>query len=219
MSDARAADPPDEPRFMARLRERYFRLDRRALGLFRIYLGGLLFVDCVRRIPYAAIFYSNDGVLSNHFALFAPLAKPSFSLYFAFSTPGEITVALALTATIYLFYAAGLYTRAAQIAAVILYPSLHQRNLLTSNGGSIVLAILVVWAALLPLGDRFSVDALLRSLRARRDRTVAGLDDRRGMTPLANDHLSIVGLALALEVFAIYFFNVIHKTGETWSRG
>src|SRR5689334_8325687 len=63
-------------------RERYLTIDRRLLGLFRIYFGLLLLIDILRRLPDSTFFYSAEGSLSNHFALFAPMARPSFSLFF-----------------------------------------------------------------------------------------------------------------------------------------
>src|SRR5580704_6001863 len=70
----------------ASLRAQYFEIDRRLLAAFRIYFGLVLLVDLLRRFPYLTLFYTNDGVLPNHYALFAPLAQPAFSLFFACST-------------------------------------------------------------------------------------------------------------------------------------
>src|SRR5580692_440601 len=81
--------------FMA---ERYLTLDRRILGVFRILFGVLLLADVLRRIPRATFLYSNEGCLANHYALYAPFVRPNLSLYFTFSTPGEVHVALWATA-------------------------------------------------------------------------------------------------------------------------
>ena len=42
--------------------------------------------------------------------------------------------------------------------------------LLIENGGYVVQNLLVLWTAFLPLGDRFSLDALRASYRERRER-------------------------------------------------
>src|SRR5215204_540757 len=52
------------------LRKRYLAVDPRWLGVFRIVFGSLLFADGARRWYYARAFYSNDGLLPNHFSLF-----------------------------------------------------------------------------------------------------------------------------------------------------
>lgn len=201
------------------LRESYLTLDRRLLGVFRIYFGFLLLGDVLRRLPDSTFFYSNDGVLSNHFSLFSPMIKPYFSLYTAFSTPNEVKLAFLLTALVYCFYIVGYRTRLAQVAAFVLFTSLNARNHFLENGGCIMVGLLCCWTMFLPLGDRFSVDAVLRSLRARKDHTVAALNDREGITPDRTPHLSLVMLAILFQISVCYFFNAVHKQGETWKSG
>lgn len=207
------------PSIAALLRDAYLTLDRRVLGLFRIYFGLLLLIDILRRIPVATFFYTNDGVLSNHYSLFAPLLRPYFSIYTAFSTPLEVKALMWLSAIAYVFYIVGWRTRVWQIAAIFLYTGVNLRNVFIENGGCVVVTILVIWTAFLPLGDRFSIDAVGKSLRARRDRTAAGLNDREATTPDRSPVITIVALALALEIAAIYFFNAAHKSGPTWRSG
>jgi hypothetical protein len=207
------------PAALTWLADRYLSIDRRLLGIFRLYFGGLLLVDVLRRMPDSTIFYSNDGILSNHFSLYAPLAKPYFSLFNALSTPNEVKIGMALTALVYCFYIAGYRTKLFQILAVILYASLNARNIFLENGGCITVGIVAVWSLFLPLGDRFSVDAVLKSLRSRRDFTADSLNDRQGLEPPPNKHTSLVPLAVALQIAVIYFFNTVHKHGTTWKNG
>lgn len=201
------------------LRDRFCRFDRRMLGIFRLCFGSLLLVDLVRRVPDATFFYSNEGVLSNHLALFAPLGKPYFSLFSAFSTPAEVKLAMFGTAVAYAFYLVGYRTKVFRILAFVLFTSLNARNIFLENGGCVVMALLAGWTMFLPLGDRFSVDAVLRSLRARDDRTVAALNDRADIEPDRTPFHSIVGVGIVIEVAAIYFFNAVHKLGATWRDG
>ena len=201
------------------LRETYFTIDRRLLGLFRIYFGFLLLIDVLRRIPDAAFFYSNDGALPNHFALYAPLAKPVFSLYFAFSTRSEITVAFLLTALVYVFYILGWRTKIWQILAIILHASLNSRNIFVENGGCVTTVIVATWTAFLPLGDRFSIDSLLRSFNERTEHKPSALNDRVAIAPLPNKHVTLVVLGLAVQISVIYFFNCVQKTDIAWKKG
>jgi hypothetical protein len=201
------------------LRERYGSFDRRILGLFRIYFGLLLLVDVLRRIPVATFLYSNDGVLSNHYSLFAPLIRPYFSVYTAFSTPNEVRTLMWLSALVYCFYIVGWRTKIWQVAAIVLYTGLNLRNGFVENGGCVVVSILCVWTVFLPLGDRFSIDAVTKSMRARRDRTANALNDREAIKADISPFHTIVATAIMIEIAAIYFFNTVHKTGETWKNG
>ncbi|MCS6902133.1 MAG: HTTM domain-containing protein [Myxococcales bacterium] len=201
------------------LRERYFSMDRRLLGLFRIYFGFLLLIDVLRRIPEATFFYSNEGVLSNHFSLYAPMVKPYFSLFTAFSTPTEVKVAFFLTAFAHCFYIVGYRTKVAQVVSFVLYTSLNARNHFVENGGCVMVALVACWSMFLPLGDRFSIDAVLKSLRARRDLTAASLNDREGIRPNTSPHVTLVALCFLLQIAVCYFFNTVHKNGVTWKNG
>ena len=196
----------------------YTTIDRRLLGLFRIAFGLLLLCDVVRRFPDATFFYSNSGVLSNHFALFAPLAKPFFSIFNVFSTPAEVRVAFLLTAVVYVFYIFGYHTRLAQGLAFVLVTSLNTRNLFLENGGCLVVNLVAAWTLFLPIGDRFSVDALVRRLR-RREQSYDDLNDRNFTGPDLTPHRSLAVLAILLQLAVIYFFNAVHKTGATWRQG
>ncbi|HEY4157964.1 MAG TPA: HTTM domain-containing protein, partial [Polyangiaceae bacterium] len=69
----------------------------------------------------------------------------------------------------------------------------------------------------LPLNRRFSVDAVLASLRGDRSVSLARLN-----APLARDTRPVVSLAvtaLILQWAVIYYFNVVHKTGSQWRDG
>ncbi len=96
--------------------------------------------------------------------------------------------------------------------------SLHNRVLVAENWGGVAMGVLMVWTVFLPLGRRFSVDALRASLRARPDETPADLaagvppPDERPTTSLA-------ALGLLLQIAVIYWFNFVHKSGPTWRDG
>jgi hypothetical protein len=206
-------------RARSELRAEYLEIDRRQLALFRIYFGLVLLVDILRRFPYLTLFYSNDGVLPNHYAIFAPMAQPTFSLFFACSTTGEVAIAFTLTALVYVGLVVGYRTKLMQILTAILYPSLISRNLFFEMGGSCCLTLVASWTVFLPLGDRFSIDALTNSLARRRERKASALNDREALRPDRSPHASIVTLGLLLQVTAIYFFNCVQKYGEDWKSG
>lgn len=199
--------------------ETYCRADLRWLGVFRILLGLLLTVDLLRRWAAATDFYTNQGVLPNHFSLFRPLGRDVFSLYHAFSTLPEVNVAFALTLVIFLVFTVGYRTRLFHVLSLICITSLNSRNLLVENGGTVVVNLLCFWTLFFPLGKRLSLDALLASMRRDVEHDSADLNRRPIESEEANTYYSLVVFALLLQWSVIYFFNVVHKSGAGWRDG
>lgn len=203
------------------LRETYFSLDRRTLGMTRIFLGYLLVMDIFHRRVVWNDMYSTEGVLPAQLNLQRPQAYGAFTFFNAFHTPGELSVLWVFMLAVATCLLIGLKTRVMQILALILTASMNGRLLLIENGGYVVNNLLAMWTAFLPLGDRFSVDALLASMKRRRERTAADLDDRDALLTdeLRAPHVSALGFVIVLQLAAIYFFNVVHKTGLAWKNG
>lgn len=204
---------------LIRLRDAFavwFRADPRALGLFRIAFGLLCLADVLRRVPWIGVFYSNEGVLTNHYGLFRPHADYTISLLHALGRPEEVAVFFGLTAVCLVFFTIGLYTRLFHALSAVAMLSIHSRNILLENGGDVVMNLWWVWTFFLPLGRRFSVDAVRRSLRARRERPAAGL-----AAPPVDDRpvRSLAVFAILWQLAVIYFFNTVHKDGPTWLEG
>jgi hypothetical protein len=197
----------------------YGAADPRSLGLFRIALGALLFFDVALKFPEVAAHLSNAGWLPNHFALFRPMSSHLFSVYFAFGTPLEVKLLLSLHLLVCVLLLVGYRTKLMQILVLVLTTSLNSRNLIIESGGTVVLNLLVVWSAFLPLGRRFSVDALAASLRARRETSAAALNDRRDPGHDTQPVVSLAVTALLLQWATIYFFNTLHKDGAPWRDG
>src|SRR3569623_180417 len=154
-------------RVWAFARDRRLSIDLRTLGLFRIAFGLCLMANLIDHATGGNLttFFSNDGVLTNHFALFAPIQARVWSLLFAFSRPGEVAVAFAAILVVYTLYTIGWRTRVMQVLALICFISIQNRNLLLQDGGSFTCSAIAVWPAFLPLGARISVDAWMRRQR------------------------------------------------------
>ncbi len=223
-SDEAAVTRPDpsapEPRWWEDVRDFYLASDRRTLGLTRILLGFFLVFDLFRRTPDWWKMFSNDGVLPTHVNLWRPQSN-GWSLFNAFSTRPELWALWAFGLAVFFCLMIGFKTKVMQILAAIYVASMNGRVLLIENGGYVVHNLLLLWTAFLPLGDRFSVDALLASLKARRESTAAELNDRTTDTAAwrVRPHVSFAALVIVLQLSAIYAFNVIHKTGPAWHDG
>ncbi|MFP6683113.1 MAG: hypothetical protein VB934_00295, partial [Polyangiaceae bacterium] len=202
------------------LRDNYFTFDRRTLGLTRILLGFFLIFDLFRRTGDWWRMFSNEGVLPTHVNLWRPQSS-GWSIFNAFSTRQELWVLWAVGLAIYLCVLVGYKTRIAQVLAAIFVASMNGRVLLIENGGYVVHNLLLLWTALLPLGDRFSVDAMLSSWRRRREGGADDLNDRHEPEEAwrLDPHVTILGLVLLLQLCAIYGYNYRHKTGPAWHNG
>lgn len=213
------AAPPTPVGLWQKLVATYASADPRSLGLLRIALGALTFADVALKWPEVEAHYANTGWLSNHFALFRPMSDHLFSVYFAFGAPNEVRLLMVLHLVVCLLLLVGYRTKLMQILVLVLTASLNSRNLMVENGGSVVLNILLVWTAFLPLGLRFSVDALRESLRTRQETTEAALNDRldppRALAPV----VSLAVTALLLQWATIYGLNAWQKNGAPWRDG
>lgn len=212
---APAVKPPSGgARLLELFNERYRTVDPRWLGIFRICFGALLISELMYRWSYARLLFSNDGVLPNHYSLFAPMGQDLFSIYHVFSTVEEVHVAFALTLVVFVCFTIGYKTRLFHVLSAILITSLHSRNLFVENGGSVVTHSLAIWTVFLPLGRCFSVDAVRRSMRELHEHGAEQLNQREPAR--VEPFVSIVVLGLLLQWSVIYFFNCVHKNGAGW---
>jgi hypothetical protein len=187
------------------LRDRYLVADPRTLGLFRIVLGSLLCADCIRHWIEARTYYSNEGLLSNHYYLFRPASSHHFSLFLAFSSAEEVHVAFALSFICYFLFTIGYRTRLFNVLSFLWVTSMDSRLVLVENGGYIVVNLTTFWAMFLPTGERFSVDAARRALRS----------DSAPPAPC----VSLAVFFATLNFAFVYVFNVVNKYGDLWRRG
>lgn len=190
--------------------------DLRSLALMRVVLGLLLIGDLLPRIAEVDALYSNEGVLTNHYALFRPLAPYQFSFYFAASSTRDVTVLFLLTLAIYLLFTVGYRTRIFHILSFVCVTSLHARNLLAELPSDAVLHVWMAWSLFLPLGARFSVDRLRQSLRDRREKAPSELNERP-VAPIAFSSVAVLGIVLQLAGMHVAAF--LRQTGPTWSDG
>lgn len=209
--------------------DRYLTIDARSVGLGRVVVAIVLLVDLLRRIPVLDLFYTNDGLLPNHTLLWRPPTQWMFSFFFLASLREEAILCFAICAFVYLALLVGWRTTLMRFLAPICLISLHARVTLVENGGDWTLCELILWSSLLPLGRRFSVDAVLASLRRRRETTAAELADRAAMLPRPTDPLdtgaginrvvSLAAFTILLQLAISYFFNAVQKGGPTWRTG
>ena len=210
--------------------EKYLTIDARSVALGRIAVSIILLIDLVRRIPVLDLFYTNDGLLPNHTLLWRPPTQWMFSFFFLASLREEAILGFLICGFVYLALLVGWRTTLMRFLAPICLVSLHARVTLVENGGDWMLCELIIWSAFLPLGRRFSVDAVRASLRNRRETTAAELADRAAMAPRPDSSLvdptadvnrvvTLAAFTILLQLAISYFFNAVQKGGMTWRHG
>jgi predicted DCC family thiol-disulfide oxidoreductase YuxK len=200
------------------LRAAYLEVDPRSLGIGRILLGLTLILDLARRVPWLRDFYSNAGLLPNHTLLWRPPLPRMFSLMFMSSLPEEAALWFIVCFFCFACFTIGYRTRFFHVVSFLLLLSVHNRIMFVENFSGVTLQVVLLWTLFLPLGRRFSVDALRASLRAGKDESPE--DVRAGLPPPdARPFRSLAVLCILLQLAAIYWFNFLHKTGPTWRDG
>lgn len=201
------------------IREHYMVLDPRTAGLYRIVIGFLLTANALRHWSVAQTYYSNDGILTNHWKLFRPGAPWEFSLFHAFSSLGEVHVAFALAVFCHVCLMIGWRARLFAILSFVACTSMDSRILLVENGGYVVVNLTAMYAMFLPIERRFSVDAWLRSFREHREGRVEHLAARTFARDRNPRFVSFAVLLAVVNLGFVYFFNVVNKSGTIWRIG
>jgi len=200
------------------LRRTYFEMDPRTLAFGRIFFALVLIGDLIRRIPWLREFYSNAGILPNHTVLWRPPVSRLFSFFFMASLPEESAIWFVICFICFFCFLIGFKTRFFHVLSFVMTTSLHNRMLFAENWGGVAIGALMAWTLWLPMGRRISVDAVLASLRARRNETpedlAAGLP-----APDNTPAYSLAVFGLLLQIAIIYWFNFVHKSGQTWKDG
>ncbi|EMA30714.1 hypothetical protein [Natronobacterium lacisalsi] len=188
-----------------------FGIDPRALAAFRIAVGLVVLGDLLLvRLPGVRAFYTDAGVFprSTLATLYPPFESASLhalsgDAWFQYLLLGVAAVA-ALSLTV------GYRTRSATAGSAILLASLHARNPLVLNGGDTILLSLLVLGPFLPLGVRWSVDAVRRAEDATEDGP--GTDDDRV--------LSVATATILVHFVVIYAINgAVKFQSEAWMDG
>jgi len=181
--------------------ERRIALDTRSLAAFRMGMGGLLVADVLLRSRNFHFFYTDRGAVPLDLAMsLAP--EHAVSFYFL-SGSWHATAALFLAQLIAgVFLIIGWRTRSVAVLSFLLVASLCHRNVLVTSYSDILLLQLLFFALFLPLGERWSIDAM-----------------RRKHAPRPQ----VVGLAsflILLQMVLMYLVNGYHKHQDSlWQSG
>ncbi len=177
-------------------------IDTRGLAVFRILLGMLLGVDLLLRSRNLVYFYTGEGVVSRELARQATVDHAFSVLYLLPDEPWITAAFFAASAAVALQLTVGYRSRLATVLALTVAVSVDHRNPYVLSYADALFALLLFWGVFLPLGERWSVDALYRTRRPR-------------------DSVFILAAAAALaQMVVMYLVNGVHKLRSTeWLEG
>ena len=174
-----------------------FRLDVRAIGVFRVLLALVILLDQVVRLCDWQAFHSVFGVVTP--ADSRTWDNPwVWSLYWLSDGPvlPYVLEVARLLATIALLL--GIRSRLAAFVLFVLLASIAARNPLLLQGGDKVLVVMTFFAVFLPLGQWASLERLWFGTRPQ-------LSYRSAAT-----------MAYVIQILLVWFMAGILKTGEQW---
>ncbi len=199
-----------------KLKDFYLTIDLRSLGLYRIAAGCLLIYDWLARWPSLEAFYTSFGVLP----IEAPLPKAGgefhFSLLDSATSLPMVQAMFWLGLVCYVCFLIGWRTRLFHILSFLFFISVSNRNIMTRDGSDVVMTTMLMWSMFLPLGKRFSLDAVIAAMRA-------GVDLRtRPATPTPSalrSEPSLAAFVIVCQIGLIYYLTAWDKYGPTWIDG
>lgn len=206
-------------RLRARVRdslEERFGIDARALAAFRIALGLILLVDILHRSRYLVAFYTDDGVLPRAL-LFEQYPTTTYSIHALSGEPWVQALLFGCGAAVAVALFVGYRTRTATAVSLVLLVSMQYRNPFLLNGGDRLLHELVFLAVFLPLGTRWSIDALV-------DADDADGDGRKSDPGVGSDGDPMIvtpaTAAMLGSIVVVFVSNALRKAeGDTWHSG
>ncbi len=205
-----------------RLLDFYLTIDLRSLGAFRIALGLLLVANWCVHWAWLETLFTDQGVLSCDMLRQANGRMSPFfltPLVWIDHWPWAIRAFFLFALVCYVALLLGWHTRLFTVLALVCWGATLNRNPFVVIGADRVLATLLLWSVFLPLGARFSLDALRRGLRQ-------GVDPQREHAfgePLhqaprrSRRHLAALGIVL--QIGLVYLLTAIWKSGWTWDHG
>ncbi len=175
-------------------------IDLRSLALFRIAIGAIILIDLSIRSTAMLAHYTDGGVVPR--SLVAEYGEqPWFLSFHMLSGDLLLQVVLFVFAALAGFaLLVGYKSRVACFVCWLMTLSLHVRNPFVNNLGDWLLVDLLLWGMFLPLGAKYSIDAL----------------QRESNLEIPERIWSIATLGILLQVCFVYWFSVLHKISPAW---
>ncbi|MBI1900097.1 MAG: DUF393 domain-containing protein [Planctomycetia bacterium] len=201
-----------------RLLDFYFRIDLRSLGLFRILLATVLIWHWTTRWPWIDELYAAGGVLPSALSPNSTVIPyfPSLLIWIDHS-PSWLRAFFLAALVCYVLFCVGYRTRVFGLLSLVAYSSIAHRNPYALIGADFVLGSFLLWAQVLPVGERFSIDALRTALRGHVPlRTAPAAGAKSAIPARRRSPLLVAALGAVLHLGLIYLCTAVWKSGRTW---
>ncbi|MBS2034949.1 HTTM domain-containing protein [bacterium] len=179
-----------------------FSLDLRAIALARMAIGLMILLDLFIRCQDIGAFYLPDGITPVASMPSSPNTFKHLELYRHLESWWEVAGVMGLAAVVAVLFTVGFYSRTTGLISWYLLASIQNRNLFVNDGGDLTLKLFLFIGLFLPLGARWSVDAL-RNPHWRK---------------LPNQYLSPASAAMVLQFCVLYFAAGILKSDPVWRQ-
>lgn len=182
--------------------EAIFGIDLRSLALFRILIAIILLYDVAVRAGDLQAMYDADGVASAEVARAWLGTKWRYSLFYLSDTAAVSGWLFMLATLLAAMLLVGFQSRIAVVGCWVMWLSIHYRAPAVNNGGDIMLRTMLFWAMFLPLGARWSVDALWWK-----------------RLPERTYFVSLGVIAILAQLCIVYWFTGQAKSNDHWTQG
>ena len=176
-------------------------MDARSLAAFRIVVALLIIADVALRSRNFHFYYTDTGVVTQELAELYT-RDGAISVFYFTSDPTLIAGLFVLHVLIAVVLLVGYKTRIAMALSFLFVVSIDHHNPLVLSYADTLFRMLLFWALFLPLGERWSIDALQR--------------DR----PPRESVASLATAAIMIQMITMYFVNANNKyPSDLWHSG
>jgi hypothetical protein len=185
---------------------RWFAIDSRSLALFRTGTAAVILWDLVAwRFPDLHTFYADQGMYP--ISVVRKAAAPwHWSVHELSGSPQYQAALFGLAIFFAVLLLVGYWTRFSAAVSWFLAVSLANRNPMVCNYGDTVLQLMLFWAAWIPCGETWSLDAWRRAGQARPVLPRPAI-------------CSVATACVLLQLSIFYFFSGLWKLNEDWFSG
>lgn len=171
-----------------------------SLGLFRMMLGAVLFIDILfYKFPFIDIFFTDNGILSSSALAMITQTYQCSLLYYLVSDSG-VLIFFCITLVLCVLYFVGYRIQIVSILLYICVFSIHERNAPFLLGSDQIFRLALFWSIFLPLNSSFCFFSTKQKQNS-------------------EEIKSIAVFTILLQIGVIYFFNAYSKNGKLWSEG
>ncbi|WP_255193134.1 HTTM domain-containing protein [Natronobeatus ordinarius] len=181
---------------------RRIRIDTRSLAVFRVIAGVLIVVDILLRLRNFRFFYTDDGVVPVEVAQ-GLVPEYAVSVFFFSGEPTITLLLFAIHFVVAIQLILGYYTRFAIVVSFLFVVSVDYRNPIVTSYADVIFRHMLFWAMFMPLGARYSIDAL------------------RADGPPPKQYTGLAGMFALAQMMLMYLTNGSHKipSREAWLSG